>query len=539
MIKRRLKYLMIGLLTGLFACGHAEKNTRSMEQDGTTVLAATSDQKAFSQLSLDSVLLEQYISSNGVNPKRAEQLRQFYQSRSYQFAWFHNDGLAQQARAFWNLHNNYLDYTKDSSLFNKQLHQQMNDLVNGENPEPLTEAEEVQLELQLTNHFFDYAHFAYAGKIDPNELQWHIARKKLQPVALLDSLVSNKGKQLEEWEPVSEAYKRVRKELPRLYQIQKEGGWPVVVGEKKVYRLGDSAVAVVLLKQRLKLAGDYTSMDESPLYTAVLERAVKKAQMRFGLMPDGVAGPQTLEELNTPIDKRIRQLLVNMERMRWMPAHQDGLRLVANIPEFRLHVINGSRELFNMKIVVGKAVHETVIFNDKLKYIVFSPYWNVPNSIVRNEILPAMRNNPAYLSAHNMEKTGERNGLPVIRQKPGSDNALGRVKFIFPNNYAIYFHDTPAKSLFDETQRAFSHGCIRLEEPERLARFLLKDRDDWNASRIADAMYSNTEKWVKLEKEIPVEITYFTAWADENGVLNFRDDIYGHDAALARHLFEE
>jgi L,D-transpeptidase YcbB len=173
-----------------------------------------------------------------------------------------------------------------------------------------------------------------------------------------------------------------------------------------------------------------------------------------------------------------------------------------------------------------------------LEYVVFSPYWNVPRSIVRNEILPAIERHPGYLARSDMEQTGTSDGLPVIRQKPGGSNALGRVKFIFPNNYNIYFHDTPAKHLFSRSDRAFSHGCIRLEQPQRLAEYLLRDNDEWSTSQIVDAMHAGTEKWVKLKNKVPVLISYFTSWVDDNGLVNFRDDIYGHDEKLISRLFE-
>jgi L,D-transpeptidase YcbB len=193
--------------------------------------------------------------------------------------------------------------------------------------------------------------------------------------------------------------------------------------------------------------------------------------------------------------------------------------------------------MFSMDIVVGKAGTRTVIFNDKLEHIVFSPYWNIPRSITRNEIVPAMNRNPNYLARNNMEITGNSNGLPVIRQKPGPNNSLGKVKFLFPNRYAIYFHDTPAKSLFERDQRAFSHGCIRVKEPHKLASYLLRDDNAWNDKEITHAMNRSSEKWVNLKKPVPVVISYFTAYVDEDGKLNFRDDIYGHDKKMISRLF--
>ncbi len=196
------------------------------------------------------------------------------------------------------------------------------------------------------------------------------------------------------------------------------------------------------------------------------------------------------------------------------------------------------KKIFDMDIVVGTSANHTVIFNDTLKYVVFSPYWNIPRSIVRNEILPGIRKNQNYLASKNMEQTGFSNGLPVIRQRPGGNNALGRVKFIFPNSYSIYFHDTPSKSLFEKKERAFSHGCVRLAEPEKMAQYLLRNEAKWTKNEIRKAMNSSKEKWVALKEPVPVLITYFTSWISTDGLLNFREDIYDHDKKMAERLFE-
>jgi L,D-transpeptidase YcbB len=537
MIRIALKYPFVFIpLLLLAACGHTQKDVSLVNE---VMVRDTSITKAssISDLFLDSVAVEQFVVGYEVKTTRADQLRSFYASRNYQFAWFTKDGLAQQGHFFWNLHNNYINYSQDSSFFNTQLHQQMKKLMNDEEDTIVTSRQLTNLELQLTDHFFDYAQYAYAGKIDPDEIKWHIPRKKINAIALLDTLISRNGKKLDDWEPLNQSYKQARKELLRLYDLQKGGGWQKIESGKKAYRLGDSSHAIQQLKIRLQLAGDYQPTETSPLFTPALEEAVKRAQRRFGLKADGIVGTMTLKQLNVPIKDRIEQLLVNMERMRWMPQQREGKRLVANIPEFKLHVYEGSQEMFNMKIVVGKAANKTVVFNDQLKHVVFSPYWNAPRSIVRNEILPAMHRDADYLSRNNMEQIGTSGGLPIIRQKPGGSNALGRVKFIFPNSYNIYFHDTPAKSLFQEERRAFSHGCIRLEKPQKLAEYLLKNQPQWTTARITNAMYAATEKWVALKEPVAVVITYLTAWVNDEGLLHFREDIYGHDKELAERLF--
>jgi murein L,D-transpeptidase YcbB/YkuD len=263
---------------------------------------------------------------------------------------------------------------------------------------------------------------------------------------------------------------------------------------------------------------------------------IKSVQKSFGLRQDGVITAALLRQLNIPVKVRITQLLLNMERMRWVPEQPGGDFIIVNIPEFRLHVFEGEKKQFSINIVVGKEAHSTVIFTGSLKYVVFSPYLNVPPSIVRNEIAPAIKRNRNYLSKNSMEQTGYSEGLPVIRQKPGGANALGKVKFIFPNSYNIYFHDTPAKSLFSEDARAFSHGCIRLAEPQKLAAYLLRNQPKWAEQNIKTAMSAPKENWVTLKESLPVFITYFTAWVDSEGLLNFRDDIYGHDKRLATQL---
>ena len=223
--------------------------------------------------------------------------------------------------------------------------------------------------------------------------------------------------------------------------------------------------------------------------------------------------------------------------MRWMPQEPEGKLILVNIPEFVLHFFDGKSKVFDMPVVVGKEGNNTMMFTGKLSTVVFSPYWNVPPSIVKKEILPAMARNPDYLIKENMEITGDEGGLPVVRQLPGPKNSLGKVKFLFPNSFNIYFHDTPAKSLFSKDRRAYSHGCIRLSDPTKMAEYLLKDYREWPMERILEAMNSGNEKFVKIKDPIPVFITYYTAWVDENGLLNFRDDIYKHDALIAQKMF--
>ena len=485
------------------------------------------------KLLLDSVRMESFLKSSVDDSTIANRIRSFYNSRNYQYAWFNEDGLTEPAESFWKLHERRLDLYRDSSIYDKQLHSEMNYLLNADTVYQISDHLAL-VELMLTLHFFKYAQSAFNGKVSPEEMQWHIPARKIDEHALLDSFLS---KEQSQWKPFSVSFYRLRKKLFQYDSIRRHGGWVVIEWKKGVLKQGSRNKAIAQLKKRLATSGDYSVDDSSDVFNSELTKAIKLKQQAYGMDPTGLVGASLIKQLNVGIEDRIQQMMINLERMKWMPSLEPE-RLFANIPEFKLHVFASDTEALTMKIVVGRAANHTVIFSDQLKYIVFSPYWNVPRSITRNEILPAMKRSKNYLERNNMEITGYSDGIPVIRQKPGRGNALGRVKFIFPNSYNIYFHDTPAKSLFESQSRAFSHGCIRLQKPSELAEFLLRDDPAWTKKRIDDAMSRKSELWVTLREPIPVYIAYFTSWVDETGNLNFRDDIYGHDRRMAQHLFK-
>jgi murein L,D-transpeptidase YcbB/YkuD len=533
--KEKWLWAIAALLAVGFSCTQKQSQPIIKVERDTTITVVN----AFTNLFLDSSRVAQYIEEGQLEDSLAVLLQNFYNSRNYQMAWFTEDGAAEQTQAFYTLHQQYIKEFKDSSrMFPQPLQIEIakllfRDTVIAEPSIPLAE-----IELQLTQHFFNYVSYAYSGSVDPEILKWHIPRKRIDAINLLDSLVSNHGKNLEEWEPVSKQYTLLKQALLSLYEIEKNAEWEEIsLGEAKKYEEGDHGTFIHQLKRKLQVIGDYKMDDTTDLFNPELSAAVKQYQRRMGLTADGVVGKNVVKELNVPIRKRIEQLLINMERMRWMPNIPDGNGILVNIPQYELHVLEEGEIVFRMDIVVGKTGSETIIFADEVQYVVFSPYWNVPQSIVRSEIYPAMQKNPNYLAEKNMEQIGFSNGLPIVRQKPGNSNSLGRVKFIFPNSYNIYLHDTPSKSLFGAERRAFSHGCIRVSQPTKLAEYLLRNQKEWTSDKIVQAMRMNTEKWVALDDPLPVFISYFTAWVDQEGLLNFREDIYGHDQKMAERLF--
>jgi len=516
-----------------WGCNNIRKKKNLVNRD-TSITHVTS----FNTLFLENRELNHFIATNPDYAAYTEQFNDFYKHRNYEFAWFDSTGLTEQAYNFINLQNNYINQFDDSSVYNVRLAQLYNGFVNKRFYPQHSDSLVMKTELLLTGQFFRYASKVYKGSdIDAAELGWFIPRKKINITALLDSAIRNKTAEAEAYAPLNPQYEKLQHFLAIYSQLSKTPEPDSVAYLSKPLRRKDSSESILKIKTRLVLFGDLAHNDSTPLFDTTLLRAVKSFQRRMGLSVDGIIGNKMLEELNVPLKQRARQISINIERVRWMPAEKDTNYILVNIPEYKMHVFDSGHLQFDMNVIVGTSANSTVIFTGKLKYIVFSPYWNVPESIVKKEILPAIQKNPDYLVKNHMEIYGKPGPVPNIRQKPGGANSLGLVKFLFPNNYNIYFHDTPNRELFTQSSRSFSHGCIRLGEPKKFAQYLLRSDTSWTEMKIDSAMHQPKEKWVTLSKGIPVFITYFTAWVDKNGQLNFRKDIYGHDEKMAAKLF--
>jgi murein L,D-transpeptidase YcbB/YkuD len=335
-------------------------------------------------------------------------------------------------------------------------------------------------------------------------------------------------------------------------------------GRKKV-EPGRPWAGAPTLAERLRAFGDLpadapvpgSAPDGTPLYGGALVEAAKRFQGRHALEPDGVIGAGTIEALNVPAATRVRQIELALERERWLPEMRREPHVFVNVPLFRLWAYDPDRpdEPLRMNVVVGKTLgHKTPIFVEQMEYVIFRPYWSPPPSIIRGEIVPKARRDPAYLDKQNMEMvaSGDENapalpptpenldkvvsGKLFIRQKPGEKNSLGLAKFIFPNSENVYMHGTPAQSLFSRARRDFSHGCIRLEDPARLAEWVLRHNPEWTRERIDAAMKGTRPTQVNLKSKLAVFLFYDTAYVDSKGVVHFADDYYGHDAQLEKAL---
>jgi murein L,D-transpeptidase YcbB/YkuD len=363
--------------------------------------------------------------------------------------------------------------------------------------------------------------------------------------------------------PAQDEYRRLQAALAAFRARAASGdGWGAVP-EGPTLEPGMRAPRVAALRARLLASNDAEearlaagALAGPELYDPQLEAAVIRFQHRHGLAQDGKVGPRTLAALNVPIEERIRQMVLNLERRRWMPDDRGDRYVFVNLADFALKVVHEPKTVFDTRVVVGAPYHRTPAFSAEMTYLEINPYWNVPPSIARNELLPEIKQDPGYLAANGFELLSDWNdGAAAIdawsldwsqitpedftwhlRQRPGEGNALGRIKFMFPNPFNVYLHDTPARHLFEKAERSFSHGCIRVEQPESFAGVVLAGQDDWSPERIKAAIASGERMIVALDEPLPVHIEYLTAWVNKDGTVHFRNDVYGRDGRLSEAL---
>lgn len=487
-----------------------------------------------------------------------DSLRPFYRDRGYRPAWVDDGGSTDHVDVFHKVLRNagrdglapsdyHLDEIEDL-LRLEQDHLRYEIMID---PQRMA-----QLDLLLSDAFLKQAEHLTSGRVDPNVVhngQWQARPRKADVASILAfSLENNRVAQaLLDMIPPYQGYVLLRDMLARYRKIADQGGW-MTIPSGPLLRADDEDPRVPGLRRRLWIGGDLV---EYPLGAGSHfdERAVsalKRFQKRHGLNPDGVLGPKTLEELNVPIEKRIRQIEVNLERWRWLPKDLGERYILVNIADFRLFVVEKGRTVMTMPVVVGTSYRETPVFSDQMTYLEFAPFWGVPPTILREDKLPKIRRNLSYLDEHHFEVISWQTGQPIdpqsinwhdvseknfpglLRQKPGPWNPLGRVKFMFPNEFDVYLHDTPERHLFNAGRRSFSSGCIRIERPDDLAQYLLENQDGWDCDRLLHAFALPAPLKVRLKKQIPVHILYWTAWVDGSGAVQFRQDLYGRDAQL-------
>jgi L,D-transpeptidase YcbB len=485
-------------------------------------------------------------------------LKRFYAPSNYALAWSVNNRATPQARAIIEVLQeadakglNAQDY--DAGRWSARL-----DELRQPNAAATFDA-------ALTVCTMRYISDLHIGRVNPQHFSFglSIQRKKYDLAQFIrDRLVDGNEIRavLNSVEPPFAGYKRTEAALDRYLKLAQQDDGQKLPDVSKPVEPGNEYAGIPRLARLLRLLGDLresAQLKPGNVYQEPLVSAVKHFQERHGLTANGRMGPQTLKQLNTPLSSRVEQLRLTMERWRWVPEQFTQPPVVVNIPEFRLRAFNNQgRVVLGMNVIVGKAYrHETPVFEEDMRYIVFRPYWNVPPSIERAEIVPAVERDRDYVAKKGFEVVtpgGQvvtsgaisdsvlqqlRAGKLAVRQKPGPNNALGLVKLMFPNEYNVYLHSTPSQQLFSESRRDFSHGCIRVEKPAELAAWALSNQPEWTLEKVRAAMQSGGDNvTVNLAKPIPVLILYGTAVVEENGDVHFFDDLYGYDAALAKVL---
>lgn len=485
----------------------------------------------------------------------------FYEAANYAPAWLNNDEPTQQAQTLIEVLKqadakglNAEDY--DGSRWTDRLarlHQ---------SPSP---ADRARFDDALTVCVMRYVSDLHIGRVNPQHFKFNLdvsAKKYDLPAFLRDKLIQGADvrAELDQVEPPFAGYKRTQRALQQYMELSRHDDGEQLPVPAKPVDPGGTYDGVPRLTRLLRLLGDLpdgAASESSNVYAGPLVDAVKHFQARHGLGPDGRLGTQTLKQLNMPLSFRVEQLRLTLERWRWVPYQFPRPPIVVNIPEFGLRTYDqdGTTDLM-MNVIVGKAYrHETPVFERDMKYVVFRPYWNVPPSILRSEIVPAIRKDRDYIAKKNYEVVTPQGsvvtsgtisddtlqqlstGKLMVRQKPGATNALGLVKLMFPNEYNVYLHSTPSQQLFSQSRRDFSHGCIRVEKPAELAAWVLRDKPEWSLERVRAAMQTGKDNvQVNLTNPVPVLIIYGTAVVDQQNEVHFFDDIYGYDADLEKVL---
>jgi murein L,D-transpeptidase YcbB/YkuD len=481
-----------------------------------------------------------------------ERLQQFYARRGFRAAWDNARNAEQLHRALTESYEEGLD-PKDYHL------PLLDDLAGRIAGSAATDGVRAQYDVLLTEALLRLAYHLSFGKVDPQtfDAQWNygrtlasvdVAREVEEALAAEDIYA-----RVEALRPAHSLYTGLKRELAR-YRAAAATPGPTLATEPTL-RPGDSDARVPQLRTRLIASGDLepAAATESLDYDAGLEAAVRSFQARMGLASDGVVGADTIAELNVPLADRIRQLRVNLDRGRVLLQDLPDEFVVVNIAGFTVYFVRGQQIVWHARAQVGKPYRRTPLFRSEISHVVLNPTWTVPPGIIEQDILPAARRDPATITRKGLrvfDAQGQEldpasidwsryhgGHIPyTLRQDPGPANALGRVKLMFPNPYFVYLHDTPSQAQFERAGRALSSGCVRVESALELTELVLDDPERWNAASFASAIEHGETRNVSLAKRVPVLLTYWTAWVDPQGRMNFRRDVYGQDAKWAQAL---
>ena len=493
-------------------------------------------------------------------------LRKLYKELLFTPVWMRERSLSPAAKELFAYIRNDHTLNRNGKLYkDSTILEKMAENIYTENRNIYAK---VSLEFKISQLYKGYTDYAYFGSINWGAFQarisnlmvndvsteWVLHRPEVDPIKIVANSafgVSLK-KQLELAVPTAYHYKALQKALVKYLEIREEGGWePVYLSIKLKPGMRDRGV--YSLRERLRATGDYKSCSESEeedSYDRCLQDAVKHFQKRNGLKADAVVGPVTVKVLNQSVNERITKIRLNLDRIKWLKKRNSKRHIIINIPAFTLYFEEDGKLIQTMRVITGKPNHPTPIFSDTVEYIVLNPYWNIPKSIIQKEMIPKLMRNPNAMARQGIEihagwgKDAEKisggsvdwskwrysKTMPFrFAQVPGTKNALGKVKFLFPNKFSVYMHDTPTKHLFKRNKRAFSHGCIRLQKPRELMRTFSTFNDNLDFDKAQKILKGKKKTYVNLKEKVPIDVIYLTAWIDYDGKLQFRDDVYHYD----------
>ncbi len=511
------------------------------------------------------ILLESHASSSvpliGISRLLShEQILDLYVQREFLPIWFEGWKLKPEADVL-------LEYLRDSGRHglcdNDYLLQQLEELIRIQNDFslhylPRAPDNRAVLELFLSQAFLTFATHMVEGQVDPSlaHVDWRARRRKADLIKLLEYAIANHrvSQVLEDLIPPHKEYFQLIDALSKYREISAQGGWPQIPPGPSI-RLGDNDERIPLLRSLLLRTDDLEQVSAADdVYDQPTLEAMRRFQARHGLKDDGVVGVKTLEALNVSVEERIRQIELNLERWRWMPKSFGERHIRVNIADFSLQVIEGDETIMQMPVIVGTQYRKTPVFSARMSYLEFAPYWTVPPTILREDKLPQIKKNPEYLKEKHFrvinwageDVTGALQGIDwkavkasnfpgILRMEPGPWNPLGRVKFMFPNSFNVYLHDTNEAYLFDNNIRSFSSGCIRVKRPVALASYLLGKT--LGPARLQELFEATAPVQVPIEP-LSVHIQYWTAWVTRDGLIHFRPDVYYRDLDLEIALNE-
>lgn len=483
-------------------------------------------------------------------------VERFYKGRNYQPAWSHNGRLVETETLIRALEEAYGD-----GLIPDYYHLSFIKSLAGKAEKEFDQAALADLDILFTDAFLTLSCHLSGGCVNPVtiEAEWFVKQRTVDVSSVLEQALREKQirESLMKLLPGQGIYIRLKQALGRYRDLLLKGEWPLV-SDGPVLKKGFVSERVVDLRKRLAASGDLEAEEtmEGDLFDEKLEQSVIAFQKRHGLKADGSVGPATLTALNVPLKQRIRQMELNMERMRWLPDNVQQRSIVVNIANFELNVLENEKTVLSMCVVVGKPFQRTPVFTARMTHLVINPSWNVPESIARKEILKKIQSDPQYLAKQKIKvlrgwgpkekevdpetidwsRTNANTLAYRFRQEPGPLNPLGSIKFMFPNKFDVYLHDTPSKRLFSKSVRTFSHGCTRIEKPFELGEYVLRDDPGWDREKLLAEIEKGTEQTILLPHPLDVHFLYLTAWVDEDGILQFRNDVYKRDKQLDEAL---